>query len=373
MENFRFNKSYSFHRCNKPMLFLKFIALFICSFYSFGSQAQSSKNIEIDQIVAEPGTKVSDNLIIEAGVDEATSIPITIVNGSNPGPVFTLIAGIHGTEYAPVIALQKLIYQIEPEKLNGTIILVHIANLHSFHKRTIYFNPVDDKNLNRVFPGKKDGTVTERIAFKITHEIIDQSDYLIDMHGGEFHQCCLNYAYLYYNCPDIDLCSASNKLTEAFGFDFLIPEDYYFVADTLEPMYCELTALRRGVPAIGIEIGSRGVVSLEDLKFAIQGIFNVLCALNMMEGEFEGNKHPVILTDYKIIKSNYDGIFYSLVDCGQSVAKGTLLGYTTDYFGNLIEEFYSPFTGVIIWSNMSPPVNKGDSPFWIAKAAEKSE
>src|ERR1035437_5052793 len=109
-----------------------------------------------------------------------TQIPITVYKGSRPGPVLALTAGIHGYEYPPILALQRL----RVNKLAGTLIVVHVANIPSFLGRTVYFSPLDGKNLNRVFPGKKDGTESERIAHAISTQVIDKSDYLLDLHSA---------------------------------------------------------------------------------------------------------------------------------------------------------------------------------------------
>src|SRR5438309_3975685 len=100
------------------------------------------------------------------------TIPITTFHGTKPGPVLALVAGNHGYEYPPILALQMLRGRVNPKKLAGAVIMVHVANMPSFLGRTVYFSPVDQKNLNRVYPGKKDGTVSDRIAFAITNEVI---------------------------------------------------------------------------------------------------------------------------------------------------------------------------------------------------------
>src|SRR5438552_8631853 len=105
---------------------------------------------------------------VPASDDAGTQIPVTTIRGGGTGPVLGLIAGNHGYEYPPILALQRLRTLIDPAKLKGTIIMVHVANMPSFLGRTVYFSPVDGKNLNRVYPGRKDGTVSERIAYAIT-------------------------------------------------------------------------------------------------------------------------------------------------------------------------------------------------------------
>jgi len=124
-----------------------------------------------------PGSAASGYLEIPAGRDSATRVPISVIRGARPGPTLALIAGTHGSEVAPIVALQRLRPLVAPAELRGTLVLVHVANLPSYLHRTVYRGPWDQKNLNRVYPGRDDGTVSERIAAAITREVIDKSDY----------------------------------------------------------------------------------------------------------------------------------------------------------------------------------------------------
>ncbi len=96
----------------------------------------------------------SRTISVPAGVDAATEIPITTVHGGRPGPVLALVAGNHGYEYPPILALQRVRSQIAADQMAGTVIMVHVANMPSFLGRTVYFSPVDGKNLNRAYPGR---------------------------------------------------------------------------------------------------------------------------------------------------------------------------------------------------------------------------
>lgn len=150
-----------------------------------GTWALSQKALKVGGVIADPGEKKSGFIEIPAGMDgPEVQIPITIINGTREGPVLALTAGVHGYEYPPILALQRLRKKLEPSQISGAVIMVHVVNMPSFLKRTIYYNPHDWKNMNRVFPGRIDGSMTERIAYQITNEVIDQCDYLIDMHCG---------------------------------------------------------------------------------------------------------------------------------------------------------------------------------------------
>jgi len=155
-----------------------------------------SQSIKVGEVSASLGEKKSGFIIVPAGQDgPEVKIPVTVINGVNEGPVLALIAGIHGYEYPPILALQRLRFELDPAQISGAVILVHIANVPSFLKRTIYYNPYDWKNLNRVFPGKEKGTMSERIAFQITKEVIDKCDYLIDNHCGDGNEDLMPYLY----------------------------------------------------------------------------------------------------------------------------------------------------------------------------------
>src|ERR1700674_960970 len=133
---------------------------------------------------AAPGQKATSFLEVPAGVDPATNIPVAVVNGVKPGPVLALVSGAHGTEYASIIALETLILDLDPSQLTGTVIILPLVNLPSFEQKVPHVNPVDKKSMTRFYPGKKDGTQTERASFLITKEVVERCDYLIDFHSG---------------------------------------------------------------------------------------------------------------------------------------------------------------------------------------------
>ncbi len=121
-------------------------------------------------------------------MDAATSIPVVVINGAKPGPVLALVTGAHGTEYVSIIAIEKLIGLLEPAQISGTVILLPLVNIQSFEQKVPHVNPVDNKSMNRFYPGKADGTQTERASLLITRQVVDRCDYLIDFHGGDLDE-----------------------------------------------------------------------------------------------------------------------------------------------------------------------------------------
>src|SRR5207245_8762061 len=114
---------------------------------------------------AAPGEKTTGELEVPAGVDASTSIPIVVVSGAKPGKVLALVSGAHGTEYVSIIAIEKLIAALDPAQVTGTVILVPLINIQSFEQKVPHVNPIDNKSMNRFYPGKPDGTQTERASY----------------------------------------------------------------------------------------------------------------------------------------------------------------------------------------------------------------
>jgi predicted deacylase len=332
------------------------LAIFLLSF-KFSFPAEEGKEITIGNLIALPGQTVSGFLYVAGGDAPDTKIPISIVNGSKSGPILALIAGIHAYEYPPIEALLRLKAQINPKEIKGALLLVHIANLQAFQKRTIYYNPYDWLNLNRVFPGNPNGTISRRIAHVITQEIIKRSDYLIDLHCGDGNESLIPYSYWSKGGnPNVDLIS--KKLVEVFGI--------YPIIETERPndpdatVYVDNTAIQIGKPAFTTESGQLGILDEESVHLLLRGVKNVMRYLKMIDGEVKDFGKPIYIKRFEVIRSNHDGIFYPLTKRGYHINKGEPLGYVTDYFGNKLETIYSPLTGQVLYIVGTPPSNKGE-------------
>jgi len=183
--------------------------------------AQAEDLSQLGPLKAANGEAVSGYLAVPAQSDDGAQIPVSLVRGAAPGPVLALVAGTHGYEYPGITALQRLRQSIDPRALRGTLVLVHIANPPSFYGRTIYTSPADGKNLNRVFPGRPDGTLSERIAYAITTEVIAKADFLVDLHAGDGNEALRPYTYMPVT-GDASLDAATRGMALAFGLDHIV-------------------------------------------------------------------------------------------------------------------------------------------------------
>jgi uncharacterized protein len=308
---------------------------------------------------AAPGQKATGYLEVPAGVDAATNIPVVVVNGAKPGKILALVSGAHGTEYVSIIAIEKLIAQIDPAQLTGTVILVPLVNIASFEQKVPHVNPVDNKSMNRFYPGKADGTQTERASFLITRQIVDRCDYLIDYHGGDLDESLRPYAYWGPTGHELQ-DHISKEMVLAFGLDHIIIWSER-PTDPNATRYLDNTATVRGKPSIVVEAGHAGTVETDDLNLLINGTLSTMRALKMLPGEPHIIENPVWIEKLSDVLADGPGIWYPLVKRGTYVSAGMKLGTITDYFGKVIAEPRAPVTGVVLHVNAVPSLKKGDN------------
>src|SRR5215467_342277 len=166
----------------------------LCLVLTFAATLQSAA-LTVGSVTAQPGEKAHGYIQVPAGSDAAASIPVIVVNGARPGPTLALVAGAHGTEYASIIALERLAQTADPAAISGALIIAPLLNVASFAQKVPHLNPVDGKNMNRFYPGKPDGTQTERISWAVTKQVLEKCDYLIDFHGGDLDENMRRYSY----------------------------------------------------------------------------------------------------------------------------------------------------------------------------------
>src|SRR5581483_5010821 len=155
------------------------------------------------------------------GLDAAAEIGVVVINGARPGPSLAIVAGSHGTEYASIIAVEKLIDAVDPAQMSGTLVLVPLVNVASFEQMVPHVNPIDNKSMNRFYPGNPQGTQTERASYVITKEVVEKCDHLIDLHGGDLDESLRPYSY-WTVTGNAKQDEASKQLVLAFGLDHII-------------------------------------------------------------------------------------------------------------------------------------------------------
>lgn len=319
--------------------------------------AQDRNTFKVGTATAARGQKVTGTIEVPAASDPGLSIPVVVIHGAKPGPVLALVAGSHGTEYASIIALEKLIALVNPAEISGTVIIVPLINIPSFEQKVPHLNPVDKKSMNRFYPGKMDGTQTERASYLITKQVVEQCDHLIDLHGGDTDESLRPYSY-WTKTGNEKQDQISREMVLAFGLDHIIisadrPKD------PLASRYLENTATTRGKPSMTAEAGYAGTVETDDVNALMDGCLNVMRYLKMLNGASTMVQHPVWIEKIATLASEQTGIFYPLVKRGTYVEQGMKVGYVTDYFGNVTFEARAPVGGIVLYICAVPSMTKG--------------
>ena len=368
-DRYQESSKYQFRYLLKTTVHCFLMLLAPIAFAQSGSE-ELREPFRLMQLEVPAGERVSGRLPVNGGVDGVeTFIPVTVFHGRGSGPVLSLIAGIHGSEYSPIISMQRLPELLDPQAMAGTLIIVHIANLPAFQGRSVYFGPDDLKNLNRSFPGKADGTVTERIAFTLSEEIMPLSDYLIDIHSGDGNESLRpSYSAYYAEAGGTEVVGQSRRLAVAFGLETIVQfaGSYSSLDDAI---YTSAQSVTRGIPSIDVESGELGVIDDVFIDPITDGAMSVLRELGMVAGEPIVPANPLFISDRARVYSEYEGIWHKnmLVQTGDYVTEGTELGVITDYFGKELQTVVAPASGILLILFGTPPVNVDDNIAVIGK------
>jgi predicted deacylase len=320
----------------------------------------SAADFAVGSATARPGEKATGYIAVPAGVDAAASIPVIVVHGAKPGPVLAMVAGAHGTEYASIIALQKLAQEADPAQLSGTLIIAPLVNVASFLQKVPHVNPIDNKNMNRFYPGKPDGTQTERASWAIAKQIVEKADYVIDLHGGDLDENLRRYSY-WASTGKQEQDARSRAMVLAFGLDHIILQDFKAPVAAGGAITLTRYAAGLGKPCVTAEAGHAGTTHAEDVDVLVRGCWNVARHLKMLPGTAAPVEHAVWLSRVSIVTSDRDGVFHAVVGPEAYVSEGMRIGYVTDYFGKKIADIATPAAGVVIYIGAVPSLKKGDT------------
>jgi uncharacterized protein len=312
------------------------------------------------------GSRQDVDVRVPGREDDETFVPVTVFHGANPGPILAVTAGVHGYEFPPILAAQALLERIDPGQLSGTLILVRLANVNAFEARTPYVNPVDRKNLNRVFPGRADGTQTERIAWTITTEVIRRADAHIELHSGDGAEWLEGFVGVYGGPLSTDY-ERAKTMAQAFNFSNLIR----YSMDTQQQIDSGRSLNRQAVadkkPTILVEMGENGRRDAAFVTPIVDGVLNAMRALKMLPGAVVPPSRPPRWFDSTVSASaTKAGILTPVSTAARAITKGELLATIRDYRGAVIEEVRSPVDGYALYGLAGPPVRSGETVVTIA-------
>jgi len=284
---------------------------------------------------------------------EAIRVPFIEILGADDGPILTIVAGVHGSEYAGIEAAIRLSQITVPGELRGTLRIVPLCNLPAFLARAEVVCPVDGKNLNRVFPGDPQGTYSDVLADLVFTKVVEGSDYVLNVHGGDIFEALVPYVGI-GECEQLELNKRCRELGRVYDLPFLVT-----FAGKRSASYGSLNtaAQTAGIPAILAEAGGEGVLAEEFVQVHLKGFSNVMKYLAMIEGKVvHENETKELTSDFWRITQ--EGIFYSKVTLGNYVETGDEIGILTDWFGETIEVLKAPRSAYILAIVTTPAARK---------------
>ena len=300
-------------------------------------------------------TTLNRRTIDLAGLD----IPVVEATGASDGARLTVIAGVHGCEYASMAAVRQWSASLAGRDLHGRVTVVPVLNLPAFQARSPFVVPEDGKNLNRCFPGDPEGTLAERLAHATFTKLIMGSDALIDAHCGDLPEALEPFT-LYEAGPRE---GEARDLAVAYGLGYVIrqePGPGRAVGGTTSA-----AAAQVGIPAITAEAGGCGLIEQTAVDLHLRGLDRVLAALGIDASPANGGASgsagapaaPTVLNQFIWLRSEADGWWQPAVSPGDSVAEGQLLGtVSTLDASEILQSIHAPSAGVPMFITSSPAV-----------------
>jgi uncharacterized protein len=315
-----------------------------------------------------------------------TQVPLVEVTGAADGPLLTVLAGVHGCEYASIAAVRRWTRNLEARELAGRVRAVPVLNIPAFRARTPFVVPEDGKNLNRCFPGDPAGTLAERLAHDAFTEVISGSDALVDAHCGDLVEALQPFS-LYDAGPAED---RALDLARAYGLPYVIRQEPG--PDRAVAGSTSAAAAQAGIPAIIAEAGGCGLVEEHAVRQHVDGLDRVLVVLGMAAGGWavsgpaaglaaaglaaggwaaggsgaggsgadagpEPAREPVQLGRFLWLRSASAGWWEPAVGPGEAVAAGQAVGTITSLDGaDVLETIPAPADGVVMFLTSSPAV-----------------
>jgi len=282
-------------------------------------------------------------------------IPVIIERSKVDGPVVLFSAGIHGDEINGVEIVRQIIVRKINKPKTGTIICIPVVNIFGFVNQKREFP--DGRDLNRVFPGSRNGSLASRFAWHILNEIMPHVDYCIDFHAGGAAR---------FNVPQIRVEPDNKKLkdlSDVFNAPFTLFSKN--IAGSFRNACGKL-----GVTMLLYEGGKSLDLNNEVTQEGVQGAKRVLQHLGMLnirKNAKAPERPPIYIEDSAWIRARHSGMFQNRIHAGQFVTKGDVIAVITDPFGKFEQKVKAPNSGYIINSNDAPIVYQGDAIFHITQ------
>ncbi|MEQ8714749.1 MAG: succinylglutamate desuccinylase/aspartoacylase family protein [Cyclobacteriaceae bacterium] len=284
------------------------------------------------------------------------NLSITVARSKKPGPVLLLSGGLHGDEINGVEIVRRIIEDDLHIPLKGTIICIPVINVYGFIHFSRYVP--DGKDVNRSFPGNRNGSLASRVAYYLTRDVIPQIDYGIDFHTGGADRT--NYPQV--RCMMDDARNA--ELARVFNAPFMLHSK--FRTGSLRQ-----TAAKKDKRIIVYEGGESSRFDEFAIQQGMDGAIRIMNHLGMRNEEVMTPEHESrLIKNSSWIRARASGLFQTLIKSGELIKKNQVVGHITDPFGEFKVPVKASATGYVIGLNNNPIVHQGDAIMHIGVMAQ---
>lgn len=313
-------------------------------------------SLTVSGVSFKPGESGQVNLqIAKLPTHTVIDLPVFIFRGKKPGPVMLLTAGVHGDELNGVETIRRMVKEKSIIPDCGTVIAVPIVNIYGFLNNNRYLP--DGRDLNRCFPGNKNGSLASRIAYILMKNICSKADFGIDFHTGGSN---MNYPQVRCDTGAGENLEIANAMAPPF-----------IVNSRLRDGSFRQAAWKIGKSILVFESGESMRMDEDSVLEGINCVQRLMNYMNMRTFNEMGRNKTVVLGKSSWIRAGYSGMFRSFKRLGERIKKNEQLASITDPFGESEYIIKSRLSGYIISIRSHPIVNRGDALVNIGIAERK--
>ncbi|CAJ0645855.1 7968_t:CDS:2 [Entrophospora sp. SA101] len=309
-----------------------------------------------------PNGKVSMLWVVlaEDGLSLPIKVPVMVAKGVKDGPVVGLTAALHGNELNGIPLIHRLMSQdLNCNNLHGVVVSVPVANVPGYLAGQRTFS--DGQDLNRVMPGKPNGSTSQVYAYNLIDRIVSKFTHLIDLHTASKGRA--NSLYVRANMND----PRTRRMAK-------LQNPQIIVHNTSPDGSLRGAAMERGIPAITVEIGDPSKFQKRFVKTALQGVTNILSNLKMVPDENQSPEYdPVVCARSYWIFAKRGGILNVIPDVNTWVKKNEIIATLDSVFGILVETYFAPEDGIVIGKEMYPVCQSGQRILHLGAVDDKFE
>jgi predicted deacylase len=305
--------------------------------------AMTNDPLSVGTLHAAPGTKTRGTVPADLGT-LTVDIPLTLVNGTHPGPRVLITAGVHGGEFTGIDAATRLASLLEPGQVHGQVIICPVANPPAVYQGRLGVSPLDGVNINRVFPGDPDGGPTERLAAWLFAHLVDGADAYVDLHAGGIDEVLRDFVG-HRLTGDAQLDAKTADMARSLGI-----EDVILGLDA-DGGNSHAAAARAGIPAILVETGQLGERDADTAARLVDGLCGLLRRLGVIEPQDSADE-PAPVREWVWaagVTAEAAGLWYPEFTAGDDVTEGQVIGRVIDPADSQEHKVHAPAGGRVFY------------------------